>query len=127
MSSMARRVQDPETEALNRKIGPRYRLFRKLNTTMSGKDFAKALGITPGAVSMIERGERGMKKALQPKAAQLLRCSLLVLTDPRDLPEEDLIFLNNAMLILDNKDKVDTFPMLKSHMESVASKIKSRL
>lgn len=91
---MAQRLQDPRTAAINEKIGPRYRFFRKLNTDMSSKELAKALGVSPGFMSMVERGKRGMKKALVPKAAELLKCSPIVLNDPRELSERQLILYN---------------------------------
>lgn len=103
------------------------RLFRTNNTDMDGKDFARALGVTPGFISMVERGERGMKKALLPKAAELLKCSLMVLTDPRELPDDKLLLYNNFMMILDNADKVDTYPLIKSHINSEASKLKGKV
>lgn len=124
---MAQRMQDPKTAAINKMIGPRIRLFRKQNTEMSGKEFARALGVSPGAISMIERGERGMKKALLPKAAELLKCSLMVLTDPRDLPDEKLLLYNNFMMLLDNSERVDSYPLLETYINSEASKLKSKM
>jgi transcriptional regulator with XRE-family HTH domain len=121
---MAQRLQDPRTAAVNERTGPRIRFFRIHNTDMKSKDLAGALGVTPSFMSMVERGQRGMKKAQLEKCAELLKCSYIVLTDPKDIPEEKLMVYNNFMMLLLNPIQSPSFPMIESFINSEASKIK---
>lgn len=118
------KAQSPRTKEYNIRIGGRVKFFRELRG-MSQLELAAAIGYkSSGAISLIERGERGMNKTNIKKAARTLAVHPYVLTAEETLTGDQLILLNQFMRILKDPNQAPHFKDIKRHIEKDSESFK---
>ena len=86
-------MDKPSKEQIRKTIGKNIRRER-LSRNISVDEFSDMMGLTPGFIGLIERGQRGTTSSCMYRISKVLCVSIDVLFEDRECDENELLEFN---------------------------------